>query len=69
MMTAIDWYQMMLRDTECDAGEILEAIVPFMDDDIREEVHADLAPCGSEKFLIEYCVRHEAKYGEEFVML
>ena len=44
------------------AGEIRkadkwESIVPYMDDDIREDVHNDLAPCTREEFLEEYLKR------------
>lgn len=34
-----------------------EAIVTYMDDDIRENVHNDLAPCSEEEFLNEYVKR------------
>ena len=43
-----------------------DAAVNLMDDALREEVHADLAPCTEQEFLDEYVKRHEAKYGEEF---
>lgn len=43
-----------------------DAAVQLMDDDLREEVHADLAPCTDEEFLREYERRHEEKYGEPF---
>lgn len=43
-----------------------EVAVNLMDDALREEVHADLAPCTEQEFLDEYVKRHEAKYGEEF---
>lgn len=42
------------------------ACVALMDDDLREEVHADLAPCTEQEFLDEYYKRHFAKYGAEF---
>ncbi len=53
------------------AMEIIEsggydAAVALMDDEIREAVHADLAPCSELEFLEEYIRRHEAKYGEPF---
>ena len=38
----------------------------LMDDDIREELHRELAPCGEEEFLEAYCKAHKEKYGEEF---
>ncbi len=43
-----------------------EVAVNFMDDDIREDVAKDIAPCSDEEFLAEYCKRHLEKYGEEF---
>lgn len=33
----------------------METISTYMDDDIRESLHFDLAPCSNEKFLVEYC--------------
>lgn len=47
---------------------LFEATVNLMDDDLREEVHADLAPCSDLEFLVEYMKRHEAKFGEEFTV-
>ena len=44
----------------------LDDIAHYMDDEIRESVHTDLAPCKSQVFLDEYCKRHAAKHGEEF---
>ena len=43
-----------------------DAIVSLMDDEIREEVHADLAPCTKQQFFNEYGERHYAKYDEPF---
>ena len=45
-----------------------EAYVILMDDEIREDVHYDLAPCTDEEFLAEYQRRHVAKYGTELVI-
>ena len=44
------------------------AAVNLMDDEIREAVHADLAPCSDQEFLDEYCKRHQEKYGEQFTI-
>ena len=44
-----------------------DVAVNLMDDDIRESVHRDLAPCTKQDFFNEYCERHLAKYGTEFV--
>ena len=49
-------------------GEMVDfdAAVNLMDDEIREAVHADIAPCTDQEFMDEYVKRHEAKYGETF---
>lgn len=43
-----------------------DACVSLMDDDIREQVHAELAPCTEQEFLDAYCELHAEKYGEQF---
>lgn len=40
--------------------------VGAMDDDIREELHAELAPCTDQEFFSAYCKAHAEKYNEEF---
>lgn len=40
-----------------------DAAVVLMDDDLREEVAADLAPCTEQEFFTEYCKRHAVKFG------
>lgn len=45
--------------TYCTAAEALEAyglntLVAYMDDATREQVHAEIAPCTDEQFLIRY---------------
>lgn len=44
------------------------AAVALMDDEIREQVHAELSPCCNQRFLDRYCELHEEKYGEEFTI-
>lgn len=39
-----------------------------MDDEIREELHAEMAPCTDQEFFDAYLDRHYAKYGEEFTI-
>lgn len=34
--------------------ELMDVIASYMDDDIRETVHYELAPCTPEEFLIRY---------------
>lgn len=53
------------------AREIIEnglynVAVNMMDDEIREELHRELAPCSDEEFLKAYMEAHEAKFNEEF---
>lgn len=48
--------------------DLVDAAVALMDDDIREAVHRDLAPCTDEEFLTEYMTRHLAVYGWHFVV-
>ena len=45
---------------------LYEAAVELMDDEIREELNTEMAPCTELEFLEAYMERHEAKYGEEF---
>ncbi len=40
--------------SELPLGEYWDALVEFMDDDIREQVHEELAPCAEEEFLRRY---------------
>lgn len=39
----------------------MEAIASHMNDEIRERVHAELAPCSNEAFIRRYC-----EYDTEF---
>lgn len=45
-----------------------EAAVNLMDDEIREALHAELAPCTEQEFFDAYCKAYEEKYGEEFAI-
>ena len=38
-------------------NELMNSIATYMNDEIREDVHADFAPCTNEKFLVEYVNR------------
>lgn len=40
--------------------------VVLMDDDLREYLHSQIAPCGDQEFLDAYAEAHLAKFGEEF---
>lgn len=41
-----------------------DVAVNLMDDEIREQIHTDMAPCAEQDFFDEYAKRHEAKFGE-----
>ena len=43
-----------------------ETSVQFMDDEIREELHNELAPCSDQEFFTAYEKAHEEKFGEEW---
>lgn len=43
----------------------MEKAVFYMDDEIREELHAEMIGA-SEDFYNEYCKRHLAVHGEDF---
>ena len=36
-------------------NEEMYDIASYMNDDIREDIHLELAPCTNEEFLIAYC--------------
>ena len=46
--------------------EYFDAAVELMDDEIREEVHDELAPCTDLEFLAAYIEKHYEMYGEIF---
>lgn len=42
------------------------AAVNLMDDELREQVHAELAPCTEQEFIERYAELHEERFGEGF---
>lgn len=50
------------------AHKEFEAAVNYMDDDLREEIHADFFYNNDTEFLEEYKRRHREKFGEEFTI-
>lgn len=47
---------------------LYDAAVELMDDELREELHSELAPCTDTEFLEAYMARHEEKYGTQFTI-
>lgn len=43
-----------------------DAAVNLMDDDIREELAAELAPCTEQEFFTAYEKAHAERFGEEW---
>ena len=43
-----------------------EVAVSLMDDEIREDLNRELAPCSEQEFFSAYEKAHAEKYGEEF---
>ncbi len=43
-----------------------DAAVPMMDDDIREDLHMEMAPCADQEFFTAYEKAHEERFGEEW---
>lgn len=55
--------KVMLNGYEVD----FDACVMLMDDEIREDLNAEMAPCTEQDFLDAYVERHSEKFsGEEF---
>lgn len=42
-----------------------DVAVAMMDDEIREELHRELAPCTDQEFFSAYEKAHADKYGED----
>lgn len=49
---------------EYGVGIDYDVAVSFMDDDLREQIHGDLAPCTDQEFFDEYAKRHKKEFGE-----
>lgn len=47
---------------------LYSAAVELMDDELRELVHQDIAPCSDEEFLTAYMEMHRDKYGVDFTV-
>lgn len=43
-----------------------EAAVNMMDDELREAIHAEMAPCTDQEFFDAYAKAHKERFGEEW---
>ena len=56
--------KVIIDDYEVD----FEAAVNLMDDEIREQLHDEMAPCEDQEFIDAYVKAHEKKFNEDFVV-
>lgn len=56
------------REVKNSYGTVIdyEAAEAMMDDDIREALHCELAPCPDQEFFDAYAKAHAEKFGEEW---
>lgn len=47
-------------------NRLYDVAVNMMDDEIREKLHRELAPCTDKEFLDAYMEAHKKKFGEGF---
>lgn len=56
----------MINEGSLDAEKMMPVLMEYMDIDIMEQLHAQLAPCTDQDFVLAYCDAHREKYGEDF---
>jgi hypothetical protein len=58
----------MIYDT---AGQSVDYAfaVSLMDDELREQVHDEMAPCTEQEFFDRYCELHEKQFNESFIVV
>ena len=75
VMDALDKYEAKIKaeGRQALARDIIdnglyEAAVALMDDEIREDLNREIAPCTEEDFLVAYMDKHYRRYGSAFVI-
>ncbi len=60
----------MINETVVINGDTFDMsiVAHYMDDDIKEELHSDMAPCADQEFVDAYVIKHLEKYGEEYAI-
>lgn len=56
------------NDTTFTRKQFFCSAANLMDDDICQSIHDDLGECTEEEYLAEYCTRHKAQYGTDFIV-
>jgi len=46
----------------------MAAAAALMNDDLREQLHSEMAPCVPQDFVDAYAEAHREKFGEEFTV-
>lgn len=45
-----------------------EVSVTMMDDEVRENLHNEIAPCTEQEFFDAYAVAHKEQFGEDWIL-
>lgn len=45
-----------------------EVSVTMMDDEVRENLHNEIAPCTEQKFFDAYAAAHKEQFGEDWIL-
>jgi len=45
-----------------------DVAVAMMDDEIRERLHNELAPCTEQEFFDAYAAAHKEQFGEDWIL-
>lgn len=56
---------MLVKDTNGNPVNF-SAAVALMNDELREELHAELSPCSDQEFFEAYAKAHKEKFNEDF---
>lgn len=57
---------LVLNDNGAISDYTMACIADYMDDDLREQVHFECAPCTNEQFIAEYASRLDGYQEDEF---
>lgn len=55
----------VIDNTGCEID--YDAAVNLMDDEIRERLHIEIAPCSDQEFFDAYAEEHEREFGEAWM--
>lgn len=67
MKSALQRYNSYAIESSLWAWRYFQACIHLMNDELREQVHNELAPCTDREFLERYSDLHFNKFNEHFV--